>query len=285
MEGRVLIIEDLDGNRELLKKQFESEDIDVAEAITGQEGIREALRFMPQVILLSTSLPDMTGADVAERLRSFNRTQHVHLIMIADEENQQQRIDGLALGANDFVTCPFDPEEVTLRVGNALHRANMANRTDPTTGIPAGVLVQDQLRDLLRDPEGDWALMRFRVRFIDPFREAYGFMAGEEMLRGVARILAEALAADDIQEDFLGYGGNDDFIIVTGQERAATLESEVADKFAQEVGSHYNFFDRESGHITVEDQEYPLARLRSRTITPADGPFYDIRSLTEELAG
>ncbi len=285
MEGRVLIIEDHPGNLQLLQKYFEEADMKIATATTGEEGIKSALNFMPQVIVVSTSLPDMRGGDVAQRLRSYERTKHIHIIMLADEDHQQERINGLKLGVNDFVASPFDPVEVTLRVRNALHRANMSNRTDPTTGLPAGILVQDQLRALMRDPEGSWALLRFRVRYLNPFREMYGFMAAEDLLRNVAAILAEALGSDDVSQDFLGYGGNDDFIVITTEERAPSLKDEVLERFKKEVHTHYGFMEVAAGHIEVDGKEYPLATLRVKMVSPKDGPFYDIRSLSEAIAG
>ncbi len=289
MEGRVLIIEDHDGNRKLLEKQFSDTEIELSFARTGDEGVKLALRLMPQVILLSTSLPDVSGMQVAKRLRDIKRTQHVFMMMIGDEDNRDERLVALDVGANDFITCPFDPEEVALRVGTALRRAQTANQTDPTTGLPAGVLVQDQLRILLREPEGDWALVRFRVSNLEPFREVYGFMAGADLIRGIARVLADAMgqedAASDVEKDFLGYGGRDDFIVVTKKMQAVKLENVAQEQFDQEVGSYYGFFERERGYIEFEGKEYPLAALRVRCITPADGPFYDIRSLTAALAG
>lgn len=285
MEGRVLIIEDHDGNRKLLEKQFAETEINLSVAKSGKEGLEIAVREMPQVILLSTSLPDVPGVEIAKQLRAIKRTEHVFLMMIGDEDNRTERLSGLDVGANDFITCPFDPEEVTLRIGTALRRANMANRTDPTTGLPAGMLVQDQLRSLLKEPEGDWALLRFRIVNLEPFREVHGFMAGADLLRGVARVLAESLAKNHVEKDFLGFGGHDDFIVVTLKERAEALEKEVYAKFEEEVGSYYGFFEREKGTIEFEGKEYPLANLRVRHLTPADGPFYDIRSLSEGLAG
>ena len=63
------------------------------------------------------------------------------------------------------------------------------------------------------------------------------------------------------------------------------MEKEVYAKFEEKIGSYYGFFEREKGTIEFEGREYPLADLRVKCITPADGPFYDIRSLSEELAG
>ncbi len=285
MSGRVLIIEDHLGNRQTLREHFQAAGFDVAEAVDGASGIRDAIRLVPQVVLISTSLPDMPGSEVVQRLRAFTRTQHVFIMMLADEDSNQEKLSGLALGVNDFVLSPFDPDEVTLRVRNALRRANMANRTDPTTGLPAGVLVQEQLRRLLRDPEGHWALMRFRVLNLNPFREAYGFMAGEALLREVGRMLAEALAQDNVEDDFVGYGGNDDFIVITSPERAPTLQEEVLARFEEALRSHYSDLEWMRGYIELDGQQYGVAKLRVRYVTPQDGPFYDIRSLTEALAG
>lgn len=285
MEGRVLLIEDHDGNRELLSKQFTKEGLEVAEATSGTDGVKTAARFMPQVILISTSLPDMSSLDVIRRLREINRTKHTFLMLFGDEENRQERLASLEGGANDFIDSPLDPELVALRVRNAINRKNLDNITDPITGLPAGRQVHDELLNLLRVPEGEWALMHFRIHKLDPFREVYGFMAGEKLLHDTARLIAEALAHDEIENDFIGYGGHDDFIVITGQERAAALEAEVRAAFTQSLAEHYGETAYAQGYIEVDGRQHALAGLRVRCVTPADGPFYDIRSLSEAIAG
>ncbi len=286
MEGRVLIIEDNKANSKVLQQHFEEAGFTVEVAKTGEKGCNIAVRFLPQAIVLSMSLPDMSGADVAQCLRSFARTEHVYLMMLADEDVYHERLSVLELGANDFVASPFDPVEVTLRVRNALRRANTANRTDPTTGLPAGLLLQEQLRRILnRDPDDAWGLIRFRLMNLGPFREVHGFMAVDELLRTVARLLAEALSRDDIAKDFLGYGGNNDFVVITTSERAPALVDEASEAFQNAIKAHYSKEERKQGHIMVDGEPAPLLELRAKCITPEDGPFYDIRSLTEALAG
>lgn len=291
MDGRVLVIEDQEGNRELIKARLDMEGLQVTEASTGQEGLHSAVRAIPQVILMSTSLPDISGLEVTRHLRRINRTKHIFVMLIGDEDNRDERLAGLEVGANDFVTSPIDVDLVTLRVRNAIQRSNQANHTDPVTGMPAGRSVQEQLLRLIRDPEGTWRLMHFRVRNLNPFREVYGFMAGDDLLRGTARLIASALGRDDggthhrIEDDFLGFGGRDDFIVITDQDRATDLMEEILGQFDQEVGSHYDFREREQGGIEYEGKTYALASLDVNTVAPNDGPFYDIRSLSEALAG
>jgi PleD family two-component response regulator len=281
----VLVIEDQQGNRELILEALTREGLEVEQAVTGETGIQKAARFIPQAILLSTSLPDMSGVEVAERLREINRTKHVFLMMIGDEDNRTERLRGLEAGANDFTTSPVDPDLVMLRVRNAINRANLDNNTDPVTGMPAGRRLQDELMRLVRDPEGPWVLIRFRIQNLEPFREVHGFMAGDDLLRATARILAGALGSDDIADDFLGYGGHDDFIVITDQSRGDDLIEEVKTQFAREIETFYGFMEREQGYIEFEGEQYPLASLRVRKVTPEEGPFYDIRSLSEALTG
>lgn len=286
MEGRVLLIEDDPANVAILREHLTDAQIKVEESTTGQEGIEKALRLIPEGIVISTSLPDMEGVEVVKHLRSLSRTRHIFMMLLADENLHHELLNGLEVGVDDFVLSPFDPDEVTLRIRNALRRATSSNRTDPITGLPAGPLLQEQLRYLVQnDPEGTWGLIRFRVAYLDPFREVYGFMAAEDFLRGVARILSEVMGNTMSETDFLAYGGHDDFIVITQRDRFEALRDEVLRLFAEEVGSHYNFIDREQGYILYEGEKVPLAELRVRMVTPeVDGPFYDIRSLTEALS-
>lgn len=284
MEGRVLIIDDNKRNRNLLRRRFDKDGLEVSEASTGQEGITQAMRLIPPVILLSTNLPDMPSIDVAQRLRSINRIKHVWLMMIGAKDNHHERLTSLDAGANDFIISPIDADLVSLRVRNALTRQSQENNTDPITGMPAGRGVQEELLQLVRDREGDWALMRFRVQNLDPLREVSGMLTGNDMLRSTARILAEALSQNAVEDDFLGYGGLDDFIIITHQDRVQSLKNEVINAFTEARIIPYSPNDRERGSITFEGQDYPLATLRIQSVSPFDGPFYDIRSLTEALS-
>ncbi len=282
MESRVLLIEDNSVNRHRLRECFESHGMQVEEAEDGRTGLTLATRLLPQAIVISTTLPDMAWTEVAQRLRAVTRTQHIYLMLLADRDIQKERLSGLEW-ADDFVASPFDPEEVGLRIRNALRRANSSNFTDPTTGLPASHLIQEQLRHLLKSPEGDWALLRLHVAGLEPFREKYGFQAADDFLRGVARILAEALANDTVLDDFLGYSGHDDFIVVTHRDRAASLEAEVLAAFEKTLSAHYDSQECEQGFIVLDGKQVPLATLRSHCTTSAEGPFYDIRSLSEAL--
>ncbi len=285
MEEHVLLIVSNGGSRNILKERFTREGMRVDEAEAGEEGITMTTRFLPQAVIIGTLLPDMNGDEVAQHLRSITRTRHIYLMLLADENVHRERLSSLELGADDFIAAPFDPDEVLLRVRNALRRANSSNRMDPITGLPSGGLIQEQLRRLLKNPTGEWALLRLHVTALDPYREVYGFEAADTFLRDVSHMMVEALSADKVEDDFLGYIGNDDFIVITHKNRAPSLKAELLEKFEDKGKAHYSAEERKQGHLAIEGEKAPLASLHIRRITPEDGPFYDIRSLSEALAG
>ena len=104
-------------------------------------------------------------------------TSHIPILFLTQRDERSDKIAGLELGADDYITKPFDIEELKLRVQNAIKRAQWENLTSPTTGLPSGKLIEEQLRMLMR--RKDWAILYVGVNYIAGFNEAYGFVAGE----------------------------------------------------------------------------------------------------------
>jgi len=209
------------------------------------------------------------------------------VIFLTQKDERGDRLQGLELGADDYITKPFDIEELRLRVVGAIRRAERESLTDPRSGLPAGRLIEEQLRRILRSQ--DWALLAVRINHLDAFREAYGFVAGDNVLRFAAMLLADALGEFGTGEDFLGHAGNDDFVLTTSLRAAPLITQRVKDRFAAESPAHYNFMDRSRGFIETTSQtdgslRHPLMTLSVGVITSQQRPFADIREISEAAA-
>jgi len=178
-------------------------------------------------------------------------------------------------------------EELGLRVQNALRRASYENLTNPTTGLPSGKLIEEQLRGLMQ--KAHWALLYLGINYLQPFNEVYGFVAGADVLRFLAMVLTNAMDARGGAEDFIGHASSDDFIIITSADRANALKEAIKKRFDAEVATFYSFRDRENGYLTFhnahgKETPVPLMTLSVGVITDRDGPFSDIRQITEVAA-
>ena len=119
--GRVLVVEDDEGIREMLKYNLSSAGFSVQEASDGAAGLRTARTARPDLILLDLMLPGMSGFDFC---RSLRKTSRVPIIMITAKDAEVDKIVGLELGADDYITKPFSIREVLARVNAVLRRAS-----------------------------------------------------------------------------------------------------------------------------------------------------------------
>jgi len=136
--GRVLVVEDDEGIREMLKYNLSMAGFSVQEASDGASGLRTARTARPDLILLDLMLPGMSGFDFCRALRKSSR---VPIIMITAKDAEIDKIVGLELGADDYITKPFSVREVLARV-NAVMRRN-APDTQEHQSIPEREAIAD----------------------------------------------------------------------------------------------------------------------------------------------
>ncbi|MCP4541630.1 MAG: response regulator [Chloroflexi bacterium] len=269
-EGRLMIVEDDTDISNMLRIYFQSQDYDVAVAQRGEDALELCRQQLPHLIVLDIMLPDMDGYDVCRHLRGSLRTSHIPIIFLTQKDERSDKIHGLELGADDYITKPFDLEELKLRVKNAMVSAQYKSLTNATTGLPSGRLIEEQLRQLMR--RDDWGIIYIGVKGLSDFKDEYGFVAAEEVLRFVAMILGRSVDQEGSPNDFIGHIGGDDFWIVSEKGLVGAIGEDLAQRFDAEIGTHYDWKARQEGNLMT---------LSLGTVTVDDGPFYDIREITE----
>ncbi len=118
--GRILVADDEEKNRRLLRDILEAQGHQVTLAEDGQEALDKAVADPPDVVLLDVMMPKMDGNEVCHQLRQDSRTAHLPILMVTALHDRADRLKGIQAGANDFLTKPIDPEEIRLRVRNAV---------------------------------------------------------------------------------------------------------------------------------------------------------------------
>ena len=286
-KARLLIVEDDTDISNMLRIYFSGQNYDVDTALRGSVALEKTRQNLPHLIVLDIMLPDIDGFEVCRILRTNTRTSHVPIIFLTQKDERSDKLQGLELGADDYITKPFDIEELKLRVQRAIERAEIQSLTDPRSGLPAGRLIEEQLRRIIR--LDDWDFMDLRIQHFEPFKEVYGFVASDDVLRFTAMLLGEVVDELGSINDFIGHAGGDTFVIITTEESAPKIKTRIKERFDQEVLSHYNFMDREQGYIMATDehgqsQKAPLMILAIGDVSPSQYDFADIREITEMAA-
>ncbi|MDD2920811.1 MAG: response regulator [Anaerolineales bacterium] len=285
--SRLLVVEDDIDIANMLKIYFTGLQFDVDVANRGRDALEKTKHALPHLIILDIMLPDIDGYEVCRNLRTSTRTSHIPVIFLTQKDERSDKLQGLELGADDYITKPFDIEELKLRVQGAIRRSERESLTDPRSGLPAGRLIEEQLRRIIR--EDNWALLDARINNFEGFKDVYGFVAGDDVVRFAAMVISEVVDEVGTTSDFIGHAGGDNFIIITTNEAAPAIRQRLKERFAAEVLSHYNFIDRQQGFIQAPTPEGGVEKVGFMTIaagivSPSVDSFADIREITELAA-
>jgi DNA-binding response OmpR family regulator len=242
----VLIVEDDLDVADMLNAYFRVQGYEVLTVDWGEDAIQTVQHTLPDLIILDIRLPDIDGYEVAARIRENRRTAGVPIIFLTEQRQRTDRLRGLELGADDYITKPFDIQELRLRVRNSLRRTTQGPLSNPITNLSDGAIVDERLKELLEGEPENWALMVVSIKNLEVFRESYGFVASDDVLRAISVMVAKSVRDRGGTEDFLGHLGVSDFVIVTRPDHVEPLQEHLGTRLDQSIEYFYPVKDREN---------------------------------------
>lgn len=273
---KILIVEDDLDIAEMLNAYFRAQGYDISTVNWGGDGVRSALTVHPDLVILDIRLPDIDGYEVARRLRSERRTQDIPIIFLTEKRERGDRLKGLELGADDYITKPFDVQELRLRVRNALKRMSQGSLTNPVSGLPEGALVDERLSEYMQ--KGSFGVLLVSLENMDAFREAYGFVASDDVLRAFSVMITNTLHEAGSPDDFLGHLSPTAFLLITSPGNRSALEERLRTRLEQSLDYFYPIKDREQAGGRTDRLSIKLAGLQ-----PAAGQFAAPEEIKTEL--
>lgn len=274
-KSRILIVEDDHDLAEMLDAYFRVQNYDVMTAAWGRDALRLSREHTFSLIMLDIRLPDINGYDICRELRRDRRTQDVPIIFLTEKRDRVDKLHGLELGVVDYVTKPFDIQELRLRVRNAINRAAQTATVNPITDLPDQPLVEEKLTGLLFSTT-PWSLVALTMVGLNELRENYGFVAADEVLRAVTLMVRNLLRDGATEEEFLGHLDPEALVLVTTPERAAALRDKIIMRVNLSIPHFYRPQERESGHANY-------LRMDSGILNSTDGDIDDFESLKAAL--
>ena len=265
---RILIADDETDIRLLLRTGLELEGFTVLEACDGVEAIAMAQDQTPDLIVLDLMMPNIDGVEVCNRLRASFATRNIPVIMLTARASRDDKRDGLGLGANDYVTKPFDMKELMLRVRNTLDWSRQQRSASPLTGLPGNHSINAEIRRRLGE-ERPFALLQIDIDNFKSFNDYYGYSRGDEAIQLLARILTESAQRIGGSDGFVGHIGGDDFVMLCSCDLAEAFGEEVLAWFNTATAELYDPEDRERGYVEVLNRRHVVERFPLMSLTIA----------------
>ncbi|HWZ96136.1 MAG TPA: diguanylate cyclase [Candidatus Dormibacteraeota bacterium] len=286
---KVLVADDSAVSRKLVEHTLHENRYSLIFAKSGRETLELFTEHRPDLVIVDWIMPDLTGLEICQHIRSKPHSSYTYVILLTGKSEKKSVVEGLAAGADDYLTKPFHDEELLARVGVGfriieLHREIEAKNlllkelalTDPLTGLPNRRAIDDwaarQLSGAARHGFSFWVALAD----IDHFKtvnDTYGHEAGDTVLK----TFSEILKSHSRKSDICGRIGGEEFLIVlthTSEENAKLVIDRVRAAFE---ATQFNF-DGNSLKVTASFGLAGFAGTRapdfSRLVAQADAALY-----------
>jgi len=262
---KILVIDDTVLMQKIICDILRAENYDIITAGSGEEGLIKVAQEKPDLVLLDVVLPGIDGFEVCRILRDNDSNNLMPIIMITSQGDEEDKLKGLELGADDYIIKPFNPRELISRVRNTLRRIDRNRLANPLTGLQGNLEIQAEIIRRLARKE------IFSVIYTDldnfkAYNDVYGFASGDSVIKLTADIITDNVQLYGSPDDFLGHIGGDDFIVITKPVHVDDICQGIISDFDQKILSLYTKKDRENGYIITADRrghihKYPIITI------------------------
>lgn len=285
---KILLIDDSDFFAQVVRNILEEAGYIMLHANKGEIGLKLVREEKPDLVLLDVVMPDMDGFLVCSILRDEESNNLMPIIMLTSQDNQEDKLIGLELGADDYITKPFNNRELLSRVKNTLKRIDRNRGANPLTGLQGNLEIQAEINARIERK------LPFAVVYVDldnfkAYNDVYGFAKGDIAIKMTADILMDGVRDYGSSDDFIGHIGGDDFVFISKPQNAEAICEGFIEKFDKRVKEIYNQTDLESGHIYTCDRlgvctRYPIMTVSLAIVANENNTFQNYLEIAEIAA-
>lgn len=259
-----------DDDRELansIKMMLKKEGYEITTVFDGIAALDKIKEEKPDLILLDYDMPGMTGYEVCKNMRKSHATSYIPVIILSGvRTTTYDKITGLEAGADDYVTKPFEPDELKIRVTRLLRRVKEMISLNPLTKLPGSTRIEEEVTGRINSGE------KFAVGYVDldhfkAYNDIYGYKKGDNVINLLNQVVFEAINLNGNPNDFIGHIGGDDFIIVTSVGKIENTCEYITKNFDMRIPAYYSAEDREKGFIITTDRQGKQSKFPIMTVS------------------
>jgi diguanylate cyclase (GGDEF)-like protein len=227
MKSSILIVDDSAFLHRLVRAYLQEDPLAIHSAFSGDEALRRAATLRPNLILLDVDMPALNGFEVCRQLKANLATQNIPIIFLTAFSSPEEKVRGLDLGANDYISKPFKPEEFCARIRAAVRaQANTDDRSmiDDITRLWNKSYLERHLPGRVsfsRRTNQPLTCVVADIDSLSAINEKFGEEAGDDVLRIVANILSGDVREQDI---ICSLGGGKFVALLPGTSRVGAIQ-------------------------------------------------------------
>jgi PleD family two-component response regulator len=268
----LLFADDNEEMRHMLRDLFKSSGHEVALAPDGLAALAAIQEREPDLMILDHAMPGMSGFDVCRSVKRNPFTARIPVLMLTAQAGIEDKVEGYAAGADDYLAKPFDPRELRARVTALLRLVEREGDRNPTSGLPGGHSIEKEIERRLA-LGSEFSVCYLDLDHFKAFADTFGFAIADDVIRGLGAAIRDAIRAvrDGAPDngDFIGHVGGDDFIVVTTPQRGEPIARECARRFREVILHAVGSEAATAGTFAGIDREGRLQRFPLACVSAA----------------
>jgi PleD family two-component response regulator len=279
VSDRILIIEDEQTVADIIAINLRIETFEVDVALNGTSGLARARESDIDLIICDIMMPDVDGYQICRELKGDPATRGIPIILLTARTEVENKVAGLEAGADDFITKPFNFNELVDHINMNLDRAANKYITDSLTGLPGNIDSDDMLKAKAVSGE-PFAYMLVSINDLRPYREVYGDKRFEGVLRFASRVISSVINGHNSSGNTAYYLGGGTFSVLADPQAVEHFARDILDEFDIGIRDFYSREDVIKGCVSSFDRRGALVDnpLMTISIGIASNGHREIRS-------
>ncbi len=251
---RVLIVDDDPSIRLICREVLELGGYQVRDAGSATAALTEARRFRPDMIVLDVLMPGIDGYRTAEMIRADPAIGMAPIMFLSARGDTADKVRAFRSGAEDYMVKPFDAAELLARVAKALDRQARELGASPTTQLPGADAIQAEIERRLHTGDTTAVACYLDLDNLKAFNDYYGYAKANAVIRQTGDVIRYVVQRTGGPGDFIGHIAGDDFVFITGADRADAVCRAICERFDHLIRLYYDPGDRARGYIETKDR-------------------------------
>ncbi len=251
MPATIVIADDNRNIRTVVKMDLETLGYQVLEATDGLQALELVKTMKPDLVVLDVMMPGLDGFDVCSRIKMDEELRGIPVIMLTAKTTPEDKFLGRKVGADEYLTKPFDPEDLEKLIERILEARSKGEALHPLTGLPLWQAVEHEItrRKGHRRP---FVVMNgfFEEEPFNVFQKKYGAIWADAALKTAAETIKSITNA--IPGFFLGQSGDNVFFFIGSPEDMENVKVSLTQAMAETIPTFYDAADREAGYIYLK---------------------------------
>jgi diguanylate cyclase (GGDEF)-like protein len=266
IKKKIMVIDDDLEERVILRYILEEEGYACIEVQNEENAVDLVHYHHPDLIILDRIMPHRSGLDISSEIKSKISLSQIPIIMVTASDRLEEKVQAFDEGVDDYITKPYAPAELIVRIRAMLRSSQEAIDRNPTTVLPGARALEVEI-DRSLEKDQTIALCHVDLDNFKPYADSHGFSLANDVIKWTGKLISQVVEKAGDPQAFIAHIGGDDFIIITSPAKYEEIAGKIIEIFDKDIVRYFSREELENGYYIGKNRSGETTRFPIMTIS------------------